>query len=367
MRISPALTAATAERALADVVVKPSAVTEAAANLKLTTHASDAFAVLKDPTPAFRHLADERVGAVIGDWKLFTPHFDGPPILGSFQQQRFQDKFAAMNPFDMARVGLALAGAQSEHEREYIMKAVAAGNSVDDVCWFANQIRGKSDAWMQKNLRLSGNGDGDPGLSQQWSTSCGPATAQVLRGEMDPVYSLRMHQDNVDPHAIDPQPGASFIQRILAQFGFPTGNVNEADEQRSILENGGGVAVERGESGGKGMNFAQAFNTMTQWTGVTYIDHGATTATTRSDALKKLDADLAQGIPGALRISDGPSNCNGHAVAVTGVIAGPPKEYVLHDPWDGKTVYVKASDLAAGNIIPSIAGWSKLTDVYSST
>jgi hypothetical protein len=366
MKILSALTAATAERTLADVVAHPPAVADAA-NLKLTTHASEAFAVLKESTPGFHHLFDDRVGSVVGDWRNFTPHFDGPPILGSFQQQRFNDKFAALGPFDQIRIGLALASAHGEHEREYIMKALAAGNSVDDVCWFAGQIKGKSDDWMQKNLRLSGNGDGDPGLSQQWSTSCGPATAQVLRGEMDPVYSLRMHQDNVDIHAIDPQPNATIFQRLFAMVGIPTGNVNEADEQAKILNDGGGVAVERGQSGGKGMNFAQAFNEMTQWTGVTYIDHGATTDTTRSDALKKLDADLAQGIPGALRISDGPTNSNGHAVAVTGVIAGPPKEYVLHDPWDGKTVYVKASDLAAGNIIPSIAGWSKLTDVYSST
>ncbi|HEY7115810.1 MAG TPA: hypothetical protein VH475_04435 [Tepidisphaeraceae bacterium] len=307
------------------------------------------------------------VGSIIGKVKL-APTFDGPPILGTFQQQRFADNFAKLNVFDQARFGLLLVQAGSDHERQYLQKALAAGHTVDEVSTFADEIRGKSDAWMQQNLRLTGNANGAAGLSQQWNDSCGPATAQVLRGEMDPIYSLSMRQGDTDIHAVDPRPNATYIDQIVGIItGHPVGDHKLAAEEKSILENGGGVAVERGQAGGAGMNFAQAFNSMTQWTGVTYIRHNVTTDTGRKDALAKLDADLAAGIPGALRISSDDTNSGGHAVAVTGSIDGPPKQYVLHDPWDGKTVYVKASDLQAGNIIPTIAGWTHLTDVYSST
>jgi hypothetical protein len=297
---------------------------------------------------------------------LFPLTFQGPPILGSFQEQRFHDKLNSLPFYERPMVDFALANASNDHERQYIEKALAAGHSAFEVLTFAQQIHGKSDAWMQQNLRLTGNANGAPGLSQQWNDSCAPTAAEVMRGEMDPIYSLGVRQNNADIHAVNPNPGP-LETAIDALLGKPAGNRSVANEQKQILENNGGVAVERGQSGGSGMNLLTAFNSMSQWTGVTYVRHKVTTDTDRSSALGKLDADLAAGIPGGLRISDSDTNPGGHAVAVTGSIDGPPKQYVIHDPWDGKTVYVKASDLAKGNIIPSIAGWTHMTDVYSST
>jgi hypothetical protein len=66
-------------------------------------------------------------------------------------------------------------------------------------------------------------GDND-GLFQRFEDSCGPTTAQILRGEADPIYALRVHQGgiaNADPHSAT------------------------AEEQRRVLEANGGGAVAR--------------------------------------------------------------------------------------------------------------------------
>jgi hypothetical protein len=83
------------------------------------------------------------------------------------------------------------------------------------------------------------------------------------------------------------------------------------------------------------------------------------------DAFAQLDADLANGIPCALGITNTQGK-GGHAVAVTGMVAGPPKQYLIHDPWDGKTVYVNAADLQRGKVNPTVAGWTNVYQVFTS-
>jgi hypothetical protein len=330
---------------------------------KLDARLVDSVTHVLTPTTTNFHLVDR---LRLGDWFKVVPTYDGPPILGSYQAARADQKFANLNIFDKLQFALLEARAGSQQERDYLRKALACGYSIADISTFADQIRGKSPQWLHENLRLTGDADGAAGLTQQWNDSCAPATAEVVRGEMDPIYSLAVHQNNTDIHSIDPRANASPWAKLIAKvLGQPLGDSSLADEEKKILEDNGGVAVERGQSGGAGMSLPPALNAFTQWTGHTYSYSVANTDTQRTSALSKLDDDLAQGIPGALRISDGPNTAGGHFVAVTGSIDGPPKEYVIHDPWDGKTVYVKASDLQAGNIIPSIAGWTKLTTVYT--
>lgn len=67
------------------------------------------------------------------------------------------------------------------------------------------------------------NGDND-GLTQRFETSCGPATAELARAELDPVYARQLHREGLTS-------------------GSRTGSV--ADEQRRVLERGGGAARSR--------------------------------------------------------------------------------------------------------------------------
>jgi hypothetical protein len=288
--------------------------------------------------------------------------YGGPPILGAFQAARADQKFNELSFLGKIQFNTLLAQARSPQERDYLRKALAAGHDIGEITQFAAEIRGKSPEWMQHNLRLVDDSyDGGKGIEQQWNDSCVPATAEALRGEFDPIYSLREHQGNRDVDQTD-----SHVHVWPFNILDVGGNGNVADEQRADLQAHGGIAVDRGDTGGRGMNEGVGINELSSITGVTYAKHDATNSFTRGLALQKMDEDLARGIPCALHINGGKGE-GGHACLVTGVISGPPKEYAIHDPFAGKTVYVKASDLQAGNIVPAIAGWTKLADVYTAS
>jgi hypothetical protein len=354
--------------------------------------ADDAMKVLRGVVDTGASVLGEfkSVGKTLVD-SLPSKPYAGPPILGTFQSERAQKKLADMDPVNRFVFTGLQAAAQSPQEQEYLLKALAAGHSVSEIADFAKEIRGKSPEWMHNNLRLTGDADGTPGLKQQWSMSCGPTTTQVIHGELDPIYALSVHKDNADIHGVDPQPDASIWDQIKARAtGKPLGEHSMADEQADILTNGGGTAIERGKNGGKGMGLPDALQTLADRTGVTYnmtgtasspvvaadagvlsqlvgraLDIGA--ASSNAGVFAKLDADLAKGIPAGIRVSDA-ANSGGHFVAVTGSFGqGEDKTYVLHDPMAGQTVYVKASDLQQGKIIPKIAGWDTLSHVYTTT
>src|SRR5205807_5961439 len=129
--------------------------------------------------------------------------------------------FAKLGLFGKIEFALLEARAGSQQERDYLRKALACGYSVSDISTFADQIRGKSPQWLHENLRLTEDANGAAGLTQQWNDSCAPATAEVVRGEMDPIYSLAVHQNNSNIHNIDPRadagPWAKLIAKVLGQ------------------------------------------------------------------------------------------------------------------------------------------------------
>ena len=47
---------------------------------------------------------------------------------------------------------------------------------------------------------------------------------------------------------------------------------------------------------------------------------------------------------------------------VTGVDAGPPRTYSIHDPWNGKIVKVTDKQIKENNF--NIAGWNKVSHMY---
>jgi hypothetical protein len=309
--------------------------------------------------------------------------YAGPPIMGKFQTERYHENFNKLTPGEQEYFQNLLYNTKNPTEMDYLMKSLASGHKVTTIGVFADQIRGKSDEWLHKNLRLTDDKDSGAGLKQQWNCSCAPTTAEVVRGEMDPIYSLTVHRKNQDVTADDPRTGLK--DTIDAHGGKKVGNHNVADEQREILEKHGGEATERKQGGGDGMSTDDALNEMSRWTGVTYEDHDIQPPALRRDlsgvykdandmiqdkkmkeAFTKMDSDLAAGIPCALSITDSKDK-GGHAVAVTGVTGtGADKTYIIHDPWSGQTVYVKASDLEKGNVVPKIAGWDLVRTIYAS-
>jgi hypothetical protein len=297
------------------------------------------------------------------------PPYAGPPVMGKYQTQRFHENFNKLTENEAKAFNEKLINANSDTERDYLMKALASNHKITTVLTFADQIHGKSDEWMHKNLRVTGDAANEKGLQQQWSCSCGPTTAEVIRAEMDPIYALTLHRKNKD----------------LTSSG--AGNSDVANQQKEVLEEHGGKAVERTKEGGEGMGLEDALNDerITRWTGVTYEGHGVESVDRRAklpepyqtavnnsankdlkDVVSKLDTDLANGIPCAIRLTDA-KNSGGHFVAVTGVTGtGADKTYIIHDVWGGQTHYVKAKDLEAGKVDPAIAGWGEISTFYTS-
>lgn len=275
-----------------------------------------------------------------------------PDILSGPQAQRGQEKLSRQSPEDQARFVRLLADAGSCEERAYLWKAFAACHSVEECSRFADKIRGKDPTWLRDNLQLANSSMGT-GVQQQWSHSCNATTAQALRGQMDPIYALQMHEDNPNMGQVDNNDPTRW-------------NPNLAADQRRMLESEyrgatsgrhSGVAVGRDQGGGRGRWADDLFNQHSAATGVTYA---TTKDPSPADAVRLIDEGLQTGAPVPIVIGNGPGQYT-HYVMVLSSDPGPPKTYLIHDPWTGTTVRRKESDFLNGTL--DIANSNQVTAV----
>jgi hypothetical protein len=278
---------------------------------------------------------------------------EGAQIVSDAQAQRANDKFDKLPDDEKKKFQDILRNAKSDEERMYIWKAFGACHSTGECSAFADKIRGKDPKWLNDNCRLTGSSDGT-GIQQQWSHSCNATTAQAVRGEMDPIYSLKEHEDNPNWGSVDDTDATK-------------DNPNLAAEQKKMLESEytgsasgrhKGVAADRGSSAaGSGRWASDLFNDPAEQTGVTYVTKKDPSTT---DALQAIDSGVASGVPVPIVIGNGAGKYT-HYVLVTGSDPGPPKTYTIHDPWSGKTVTRTDDDIKNGKI--DIAGSNQITAV----
>ncbi|MGE0713506.1 MAG: hypothetical protein AB7N76_36435 [Planctomycetota bacterium] len=260
----------------------------------------------KTPTERLQRVLDQRVSQ---------------QVLGEYMSGRVPEAFAALSPEDQARFAQLLRDQNGNgYAQAYLLRGLAASNSVDDLEWLSGQLEGKSGAWMRNNATLIGH---DP-LTQQFSDSCVPTVSQALRGELDPVYALRQRQAG-DVHKYDGYDPERY-------------NPSVAQEQSTLLANGGGIPVGREELGGLGLDvepFRDVVNQGAQNAGLSY-DWAETP--NGEDAARILDSNLARGIPTPLAIVSADS---GHAVlGVDSRVRRGQTEYQVYDPWYGKLHWV---------------------------
>jgi hypothetical protein len=104
----------------------------------------------------------------------------------------------ALSPDDRARFNELLGKAGSDTERAWLLKALAAGHSVNDINGFADMIRGKDASWLGGHLSLidrGGTGDQQRlgiDVRQYEDTTCGTTSLIVARAEADPLYALSL-------------------------------------------------------------------------------------------------------------------------------------------------------------------------------
>jgi hypothetical protein len=118
-----------------------------------------------------------------------------PNVAAHSPAERAAKRLADASPADRARVDATLAAAGPD-QRPYLIAALAAGHSADDVVTFARLIRGKRPGWLRTHLSLIDPGGpgrvtyrGSP-VRQTDMTACGSMTILMARAITDPLYAL---------------------------------------------------------------------------------------------------------------------------------------------------------------------------------
>jgi hypothetical protein len=277
-------------------------------------------------------------------------------VMGAHQRSRIEGALAGMSHGDHAIMTQLLSHAGGPRERGVLLKAATAGSSMAEIRWMANQIRGKSDSWLQLMTTLSDAQAGDRGAKQQWHDTCGVTTAQVLRGEYDPLYALKTRLDNPDIHLVDDSdanaqnPTFAAEQQSMTETPYSGEMTNMAGHA--------GVPVARDQAGGSGRFLDDLFNAIETQTGNRYSPH---LDPDPAFALNTLDTALANGQIVPVIVGSGPRSY-GHYVLATDVrVVDGKREFLFHEPWDGVTVWRTEADILAGQ--SGLAGWGHITGI----
>lgn len=296
-------------------------------------------------------------------------------ILGKTQAMKAAEALVNMpaNEYSLIKGAFNRAGqgggvASDAHtERALILKATAARlDSLGNPSWigemlsqagvplpatkeildYANTIRGRNnDELIRRSSVMDLDGDGvDEALQQRFSHSCGPAALQIARAEADPVYAWRLHNEAIHSTST-------------------TGAI--ANEQKSVLEGNGGKAVARGSSGGVGMSIDDPLNDIVSpWSNRSYGRHDlANTNAARTGAVDYMEALLNNGVDVPIRVE---WNSGGaHFLMATDVRGtGDNREFLVTDPWTGRTEWIRRADIVNGNT-NFFAGTGRLANYYS--
>lgn len=360
--------------------------------------------------------------------------------------------------------GNAVAGADASTEQALLLKAVGArrerldrgfwggiahavgfetdsDRAMGDLRSFAGDIRGMERAELVRNTTLQDIDDvntsdlntvdndslnahndtrvNNDGLFQRMNDSCAPTSSQMVRGEADPIYAMRLRQNNFqDPNiggdigdeqqgVMDRHGGDSrYRQGDEANTAYnTTANTLEAagtitSDQRTALDkrlsgqpldeteqahadvaleavraaNGGHPtdreleAIQYGQGhGATGVWFDEALNDVAS--GSTHRDYkyrwyDQAAGESVSQELGDIDQRLMDGEPVAFQIDW--AGGGAHAMSVTDVRFNPDgtRQYLVYDPWRGDTNWVSQDDFQNGRLP---LGSGRISGIINST
>jgi len=202
-----------------------------------------------------------------------------------------------------------------------------------DIEQYAAQIRSRPrEELIRRSTVLDVDGDAQAeALQQRFTTSCTPTAQQMARAEADPIYAWQLHEEAI--HSLQSQ-----------------GNI--ANEQRRLLTTHGGIAVARQgvEQSGVGMWPERTLDTFVgRYSNETYVRCDIpNSVNSRSDALNRIDPLLEGGtdVPIVVAWNNGGS----HSMLITDVRgSGNEREYLVSDPWTGRTDWIKKQNIINGN------------------
>ncbi|MFI9425656.1 peptidoglycan-binding protein [Streptomyces achromogenes] len=269
---------------------------------------------------------------------------------------------------DRARMDQLLAGAGSPQEKAYLMKALAAGHSVDDIETFGRKIHGKDPAWLQQHLSpivTQGDSLKDEGVDagsganvntdlqsfrgQQWAQggdgregTCVASSTVTARAMVDPVYALSL---TGGPSGQENDP-AAFRRRLV-------------DEQHRVHTEGHGGANWDGmvlEGKTEVVN-----KEISPETGSAYELHEVKSADARRNVLPEIEKAVAEGRPVPIGVEgyEADGTRHGHAMMIIGQEGD---KLEIYNPW-GQTTWVSEDDFVNGGMAK--ASNSQLPDAYA--
>ncbi|URM88932.1 peptidoglycan-binding protein [Streptomyces sp. MRC013] len=255
-----------------------------------------------------------------------------------------------------------LAKAETPQERAYLMKALAAGHSVDEIGKFQDKIHGKDPDWLRRHLTpvvTAPDSMDDEGLApdgsnnnkdyaafrgQRWvqggdgsEGTCVASSTVTSRAMVDPLYALYL-TGGPDGQQDDPD---AFRQRLVA-------------EQHRLHTEGDG-----GENwNGMGPEGQERINdtTVGRATGTDYERRDLDGAAERRAVLTEVEKSVAQGRPVPVDVS---GKEGAHAMTI---IAQEGDMLQVYNPW-GSTTWVSEDDFINGRM--GKASNSDLPDAYS--
>jgi len=300
---------------------------------------------------ALKALAEEKPAGL----PPFTPVAG---VLGTHQAERAKKNFDQLGLTDRSKFSELRAKAASSAEAAYLDKALAVGHSVGEMATFAERIRGRDEGWLRDHLTLVGDSSGR-GVMQQWNTSCNATSAQAVRGQLDPVYSLSVHDNNPNVSAVDAM-NAMSINPSLAQEQQQM-LTSPYQGERSNLAGHTGVATPRSQ-GGSGRFADDLFDAAGSQSGLDYHPRNLGPNYSMDSAITDINRAVDAGLPVPIVVGT-PSSPTAHYVVVTARQSAPVNQYTIHDPWTGNTYTRAESDIRNGQI--NIANCNQMSSVES--
>ncbi|MFC7915728.1 peptidoglycan-binding protein [Streptomyces sp. NPDC057386] len=279
-----------------------------------------------------------------------TSNTDGDPeyneILSANDLERAGQRMETLSAGDRARMEKLLHDAKTPQERAYLMKALAAGYSVDEVAAFGGKIHGKDPRWLQEHLapvttsydpsqKGQESQDFNGKLWDQDGETCVPSSTVTARAMVDPVYALEL---TGGPDGTDDDP-EHFRKRLT-------------DEQLRLHEEGDGSNSgwpwNRHPSGmDKDGQEEISEKELSPHTGDQYDQQSMDGPDDRRNVLPDIEKSVAEGKPVPINIErydkDGR---HGHSMMIIGHEGN---KLQIYNPW-GVTTWVTEEEFIKGDL-----------------
>jgi hypothetical protein len=276
-------------------------------------------------------------------------------ILTPAEEDRVAAALSGLDDADRQAMMNLLGSSASPEQRAYLLKALAAGYSVDDVTKFNSMIaaHGNDPAWLAQHLnplamdatgknvwgnQQPNNFDGKDWTQGQHPT-CVASSTVAARAAVDPLYALEL---TTGGHPGDPafDNGDAFAQRLLA-------------EQTSVYDNGRDWLDKLPLVGTDGMSDGQSTTIANQQiaahTGASYSNVDMNDADARYNTVPRIEKAVDNGYPVPISTRGGGE---GHQMMIIGHTGN---QFEIYNPW-GYTYWVSEDSFSSGDIAEGTQG-----------